>query len=362
MKEESNENASEKADSVSASRTSNAVKQEPSIRSSNSGLYHSEIASLEAGQFVSDGVLNSVFTQYSEELMRNGIHDVVIIAIDASLFLSLGHTAGAMQLCSNRLLIFPVSNNDDSDLDGGGIHWSLLVLDKWTKHGPRLIHYDSLGSRTNLPFARRLATMLNPLLPPAITRSICRWCASSAVSNKDDWSYALSSEVSAKTTERLRKSLHRGLKECQQADGGNAGITSNTVQPEPPIRSSKGLCSTEVTSLERTLEPPIKSSKGLCSTVVSAKTTERLRKSLHRGLKERQQVDGGNVPITSHTVQTEPPIRSSKGLCSTEVAYLKLVRSSLIMLSTSYSIVPLRSFGTMELMKLFSLTLMFLSS
>lgn len=175
--------------------------------------------------------------------------------------------------CVQITVIFPLNNYEDSDHDGREAGWSTLVLDKWTKHGPRFIHYDS-WDRANLPFARHLVDVLNPFVPPgtnffevdtpqqvdpsdsalctiAITRSICRWCANSSVGNEDDWSNALWTEVSTKTIERLRKSLHRGLKGHQRADGGNVPITSTSMQPEASDGSGKkGLCPNEVASLQ----------------------------------------------------------------------------------------------------------------
>ncbi|KAF8692139.1 hypothetical protein HU200_039740 [Digitaria exilis] len=272
IKVNSNEKASEKPHSGSVSRASGREKLvESSTRSSKRGLHHSEIPSLQDGRFVSDGIVKFVFKQYSDELRQKEIHDAVIVDVNTSLFLSRGHTTGAQKLCSNRLVIFPLNNYEESDHDRAG--WSTLVLDKWTKHGPRFIHYDS-WDRANLPLARHLVDVLNPFVPwgtnfcevdapqqvdpsdsalytIAITRSICRWCAKSSVSNEDCWSNVLWTEVSTKTIERLRKSLHRGLIGHQRVDGGNVPITSTSMQPEASDGSGKkGLCPNEVASLQ----------------------------------------------------------------------------------------------------------------
>lgn len=130
-------------------------------------------------------------------------------------------------------MIFPVNNNEDVNCAGGGTHWSVLVLDKWTELGPRFIHYDSYDD-SNSPFARQFADVLKPFVPAstyfiesdtpqqdnlfdcgiyiiAIARSICQWCMGASLNDEEDWSHTLWREVSAETTANLRTSLHLEL-------------------------------------------------------------------------------------------------------------------------------------------------------
>lgn len=215
--------------------TSSNVKPELSIRTKR-GLDPSELASLEAGEHVSDGVINFVIQQYAEELLGKGIHDTLLVDSDSSFFLSQGDTAGALEMCSNRIIIFPINSKEDSYSPGGQTLWSVLVLDKWTKHGPRFIHYDSSGG-ANVPCAKQLATTLKPFVPQgtiffqgsthqqldssdcglyfiAVARLICRWRGSEL--RKEDWDSDLQTETSAKKIAKLRKAIHYGLREHQE--------------------------------------------------------------------------------------------------------------------------------------------------
>lgn len=249
QKEELNAMANEIGDPAS---TSSTVKPDLSIRTKR-GLRLSELASLEAGKHVSDGVINFLIQQYSEELLGKGIHDTVLIDSDTSFFLSQGNTTGAMEMCSNRIVIFPINSNEESYNPGGPSLWSVLVLDKWTKHGPRFIHYDSSGG-ANVPFAKQLATILNPFVPQgtsffegsiheqldssdcglyfvAVARLICRWRASSELS-KEDWDSDLQSKTSTKKIAKFRKAIYCGLREHEETVPNNVRRQMNQYSNE----------------------------------------------------------------------------------------------------------------------------------
>lgn len=99
-KENSNERASEKAEAGRVSRTSRRQKlEEPSTRNSKRDLHYNEI---QDSQFVSDGIINFVFNQYSEDLRRKEIHDAILVDTDTAFLLSHGYTTEALQLCSNH--------------------------------------------------------------------------------------------------------------------------------------------------------------------------------------------------------------------------------------------------------------------
>ncbi|KAF0889047.1 hypothetical protein E2562_021103, partial [Oryza meyeriana var. granulata] len=197
-------------------------------------LFSSDVASLAAQNFLSDGVINFVMAHMTTKFADD---DFLLVSPSVASLLAnvqdpaaVAGTAQALLLASRRMVLFPVNNSERFDKADDGSHWSLLVLDNITG---RFVHNDSMGG-ANLPAASRLADALRPLLPTplqgppilgptpqqsngydcgvyllAIALAICRWWKKRPSTGEAAhcWFQAVIDEVSADGVAAMRADL-----------------------------------------------------------------------------------------------------------------------------------------------------------
>ncbi|KAK3136967.1 hypothetical protein QOZ80_5BG0445740 [Eleusine coracana subsp. coracana] len=196
-----------------------------------------EISSLSLGECITDAIINMDFVRLTAHLRSRKINDVHLVPPTTSMVLrhekpNAVYIYQALNLPASRMILLPVNDNTEFSTSGAGKHWSLLVIDLWTWHGPRFIHYDS-ARNFNAKIAYELANVLCHCLPAntrfedadtpqqvnntdcglyviEIARYICAWCEAhfGADSDRDleDWSHMLK-DIDAESISNLRSSL-----------------------------------------------------------------------------------------------------------------------------------------------------------
>lgn len=132
-----------------------------------------------------------------------------------------------LHLSRRKLIIFPINDNEDVTMAGGGNHWSLLAFERSAN---AFVHHDSLS--INAADAKRVyravksntapgATYIDcPSTPKqvngydcglyvtAIARSICEWYFSGAPKNMEDlWSSTITRQVTPIIVSKMRHEI-----------------------------------------------------------------------------------------------------------------------------------------------------------
>lgn len=197
-----------------------------------------EISSLSLGECITDAIINMDFLRLTAHMSSRKINGVHLVSPAASMVLcherpNVDYIHQTLNLPASRMILLPVNDNTNFSTSGAGVHWSLLVVDLWTRHGPRFIHCDS-ARNFNAQIACQLANVRRICLPAstnyenadtpqqvnntdcglyviAIARYICAWCEahSGAGSDSDgeDWSRLLLRDIDAERVSSLRSSL-----------------------------------------------------------------------------------------------------------------------------------------------------------
>uniref|UniRef100_A0A0E0MC10 Ubiquitin-like protease family profile domain-containing protein n=1 Tax=Oryza punctata TaxID=4537 RepID=A0A0E0MC10_ORYPU len=124
----------------------------------DAALFDSDVVSLVAPNFLSDGLINFALAHMTTKFADGGD----LLLLDGAYDKRPGPCSNhSLVLASRRMVLLPVNNSESLDKADAGSHWSLLVLDNSTG---RFVHHDSSGG-ANLTAASRLADALRPLLP-----------------------------------------------------------------------------------------------------------------------------------------------------------------------------------------------------